>query len=446
MKRAACILLAATQILTVLGAWLWINTHQPLGNLLMGDPADQALAWGRLAGLFAALGILVQIMLIGRARWLGQAFGLDRLTRLHHVLGFALLLLLVLHPALVTFGHAAQAGAGYVEQTKDFWANWKGLASALLGLALMLAALLTSALVMLKRMRYELWHATHVALYGAFALTLLHQVATGGDFIGHPLFKFYWLLLYAFVLLNLLAYRFAQPFALFFRHRFAVEKLVAESDDVTSVYMGGSDVSSFNFEAGQFVIARFWAKGFRWEAHPFSLSSPPGGTILRLSIKRLGDFTRRIPELKPGTPVLIDGPHGLFTPRHCTSGRALLIAGGIGITPIRALAEALTNAGRDVMLLYGNRTDSGIVFRAELDALAAASSGRLRLTHVLSADPQWTGESGTIDRDRLARLVPDIRDRDVFVCGPPAMMKGVLRALSELGVRSSRIHHERFAL
>jgi predicted ferric reductase len=446
MKRAACILIAATQLLAVIAAWLWTHTHHALGNLLTGDPAGQALAWGRLAGLLAALGILFQIALIGRGRQLGHAFGLDRLTRLHHAFGFALALLLLLHPVLVTLGHAAQAEVGYAEQTRDFWANWKGLAGALSGLALMLAALLTSALVLLRRMRYELWHATHVALYGALALAFLHQVATGSDFASHPLFKGYWLLLNAAVLLNLLACRFARPLALYFRHRFAVEKLAAEAADVTSVYIRGRDLSSLGAEAGQFVIVRFWAKGFRWEAHPFSLSKPPGAAALRLSIKHVGDFTRRIPKLAPGTPVLIDGPHGIFTSRHCASDRALLIAGGIGITPLRALAEELVNAGRDVTLLYGSRSAAGIVFREELDALAAASGGRLRLTHVLSADPQGAGERGVIDRDRLSRLAPDLRDRDVFVCGPPAMMKGVLRALSDLGVRRSSIHHERFAL
>ena len=446
MNKAALLPGALMPVLIVIGAWFWFHTHHALGNLLTGDLPGQALAWGRLAGLLAAVGVLVQIMLVARVRRFEQVFGLDRLTRLHHVLGFSLVLLLVLHPALVTVGHALQADAGLAEQTLDFWTNWRGLASAMVGLLLMIAALVTSVLVLTKRMRYEVWYATHLTLYVAFALSFLHQVVTGSDLTDHPGFRAYWCLLYAYVLLHLIVCRFAKPCALYFRHRFTVERLVPEAGDVTSVHIGGRGLRSLAAEAGQFVIVRFLAKGFRWEAHPFSLSSRPDGSGLRLSIKGVGDFTRRISELKPGTPVVIDGPHGVFTARRCDSDKVLLIAGGIGITPVRALAEELVEDGCDVLLLYGNRNASGIVFKEELEALAERSDGRLRLVHVLSSDPAWTGEKGYIDRDCLSRLVPDLASRDVFLCGPPVMMKGVRRALADLGVPASRVHDERFAL
>ena len=446
MKKAACLPGALMPVLIVIGAWFWFQTHHPLGNLLSGDLAGQALAWGRLAGLLAAVGVLAQIMLIGRVRRFEQVFGLDRLTRAHHILGFSLVLLLVLHPVLVTVGHALQADVGFAEQTLDFWKSWRGLPCAMIGLLIMAAALVTSVLVLVKRMRYEVWYATHLTLYLAFALTFLHQIATGSDLTDHPGFKAYWCLLNAYVLLHLIVCRFAKPCALHFRHRFKVERLVPEAGDVTSVHIGGRDLRSLAAEAGQFVIVRFLAKGFRGEAHPFSLSSLPDGSGLRLSIKGVGDFTRRIPELKPGTPVLIDGPHGVFTSRCCKSDKVLLIAGGIGITPLRALAEELLDDDCDVILLYGNRNASGIVFREELEALSERSDGRLRLVHVLSGDPAWTGEKGYIDRDCLARLVPDLADRDVFLCGPPVMMKSARLALAGLGVPASRIHYERFAL
>lgn len=446
MKKAACLPGALIPVLVIIGAWFWFQTHHPLGNLLSGDVSGQFLAWGRLAGLLAAFGVLVQLMLIARVRRFEQVFGLDRLTRLHHVLGFSLLLLLVLHPVLVTVGHALQADTGFAAQTLDFWESWRGLPTAMVGLAMMIAALAFSVLVLAKRMRYELWYATHLTLYLAFALAFLHQIVTGSDFTDHPGFRAYWCLLYVYVLLHLAVFRFAKPCALYFRHRFSVERLVPEAEGVTSVHIDGRDLRSFPVEAGQFVIVRFLAKGFRWEAHPFSLSCQPEGTGLRLSIKGVGDFTRRIPELKPGTPVVIDGPYGVFTSRHCGSDKVLLIAGGIGITPIRALAEALVDEKRDVVLLYGNRNASGIVFKDELDELAARSDGRLRLVHVLSGDPAWTGEKGHVDRDCLVRLVPDLGERDVYLCGPPAMMNSTRLALAGLGVPASRVHYERFAL
>jgi ferredoxin-NADP reductase len=101
-------------------------------------------------------------------------------------------------------------------------------------------------------------------------------------------------------------------------------------------------------------------------------------------------------------------------------------------------------SGRDALLVYGNRTAQEIVFRDELDVLATASGGRLRVIHVLSNDPSWTGERGRVDRARLSRLVPDIRERDAILCGPPAMMASVTHALKELGMPSPHIHSERF--
>ena len=446
LKKTALRALAWAQLLIVVGCWFQFHAHHPMGNLLTGDPVGKLLAYGRLAGLLAVLAILFQILLVGRVRWVERSFGLDRLTRLHHVVGFALILLLLLHPVLLAMGHGLQAGLGFWEQMADFCKTWPGVLAAAIGLGLMLATTVFSVLLVMKRMRYELWHATHLSLYVAFGLAFLHQVATGSDFTDHPAFRYYWYALYAFVLLNLLFYRLAKPWLLFARHRFVVTRVVPESADVTSVYVGGRNLQAYLVEAGQFMIVRFLAQGFRWQAHPFSISSLPDGRQLRLSIKQLGDYTRRIPELKPGTPVLLDGPHGIFTSRTCRSDRVLLIAGGIGITPIRALAEEMAGSPRDVVLIYGNRNSQALVFKNELDELAARSAGRLRVVCVLSDDPAWPGEKGRIDRDRIARLVPDLSERDIYICGPPAMMKGVRAALARLGVPPRRIHFERFAL
>lgn len=446
MKKAAVLLLAGAQLLIVAGFWLWSHTRHEMGNLFVGDTPDQVLAWARLAGLLAALAVLLQLVLISRVRWVERSFGMDRLTRLHHVSGFVLLLLLVAHPLLATWGHALQSDVGYWAQSADFLASWEGLPAAYAGLALMAAASVSSALVLAKRLPYHRWYATHLALYAAFGLTFLHQVEVGGDFTDHPGFRLYWYALYASVALGLIIYRVGYPLLARTRHRFVVEQVVPEAGDVTSVYIGGKKMGAFRAEAGQFLIVRFLAKGFRWEAHPFSLSRLPDGRCLRLSIKRLGDYTRRIPELKPGTPVLIDGPHGVFTAKACAAGPVLLIAGGIGITPIRALAEEWVKAGREALLLYANRTGGSMVFKKELEELADQSGGRLTFIPVLSDEPAWPGEKGRIDRALLSRVVPDLLSRDVFLCGPPPMMKSVRRALADAGVRPSRIHDERFAL
>ncbi len=446
MKRIALFALLAAQLAVIGGFWAWNHVRHPLGNMLAGGLAEQLLAYGRLAGLLAAFGALLQLVLASRAGWIGHVFGLDRQLRLHHVLGPLVFLPLAAHPVLLAYGHAMQADTGAWAQTLDFLRYWKGVAAAAAGLALMLAAGALSMPGVRRRLRYEVWHATHLTFYLAIALAFGHQLSVGSDFTDNRWFAGYWTALYAFVFGNLLWHRLLRPLRDFVRHRFAVERLETEAGDATSVYIGGRAMERFRAAGGQFVLVRFLAPGFRWESHPFSLSQPPDGKRIRLTIKQLGDFTRRIPRLAPGTPVVVDGPHGLFTARRCRSAKALLVAGGIGITPLRAMADDLLAAGRDVVLLYASRHRDGITLREELDGLAAAAGGRFRVVHVLDHDPDWPGEKGRLDGERITRLVPDAAERDIFLCGPPPMMKALRRTLTGLGVPRGQIHDERFAL
>lgn len=303
-------------------------------------------------------------------------------------------------------------------------------------------------MVVWKRLRlnYEVWHTVHLTIYLAIALAFFHQIAVGSDFTDNRWFTAYWYFLYIFTIGNLLAYRFISPTWLYLRHRFVVARLTLETSDVTSVCIEGRNMESFPIQAGQFMIIRFLAPGFWWEAHPFSMSCRPDGKQVRLTIKQLGDFTRRIPELKPGTHVIIDGAHGVFTARNSASQKILMIAGGIGITPIRSLVEEMVLAGRDIILIYANRNRASTVFEKELDALASASSVRLHVVYVMSNEPEWIGDKGYIDKERIDRLVPGFVNRDIFLCGPPSMMKSIRAALSSMNVKPGRIHYERFAL
>jgi predicted ferric reductase len=445
MKLLLWIALAA-QVVIIGGAWAWNHVHHPMGNQLAGEAVGQFLSYGRLCGLFAAFGALLQILLIGRVRWIERGVGFDRLSRLHHVIGFALLASLLGHPLLLLAGHAAQAGVSITAQLLDFVRSWDDVGAALAALLMMLAALAFSAVVLLRRLRYEVWYATHLTLYLAVALAFGHQLTVGSDFtMGVGWFKGYWIALYCFVLINLLWHRVGRLVFLFIRHRFSILSVEPEVEGVTSVRLGGRRMDTLPIQPGQFMIVRFLARGFRWEAHPFSLSGDPDGKTLRLSIKALGDFTRRVPQLRLGTRVIVDGPHGGFTARHCANPKVLLVAGGIGITPIRALAGQMAREGRDAILLYANRNRATLVFEKEFAAITAAAP-RLKVTPVLSHEPEWPGERGVVDRERIGRLVPDVKDRDVFLCGPPPMMKMVWKALVELGVPRGRIHWERFAL
>jgi predicted ferric reductase len=384
------------------------------------------------------------MVLIARVRWLEPTFGLDRLSRVHHWNGFAIAALVSMHPVMMSAAYAGLGDVGILQQTLAFARSYPGVLLAEVALLVLLGVWLTALAPIRSRLRYEHWHTLHFVAYAAIGLTAVHQLRIGGDLgIGAPL-RPYWLAMWGLGLANVLAFRFIRPLYNTARHDLRVTRLEPETTEVTSVYIGGRNMDRFRYMPGQFVIVRFLQGDMGWEAHPFSLSCVPNGEHIRLSIKAVGDYTRKIGGLKPGTRAIIDGPHGAFTPRAAGGDKMLLIAGGIGITPVRALAEAFVRHGRDVVLLYGNRTVDGIVFARELDALVREHG--LVIHHVLSHEPNWSGERGFVDRERIARLVPDAADRDVFLCGPPVMMTLVRKALNELHVPARQVHWERFAL
>jgi ferredoxin-NADP reductase len=235
------------------------------------------------------------------------------------------------------------------------------------------------------------------------------------------------------------------------RHRFRVAAVVPESDDVVSVYVTGRDLDRLPARAGQFCIWRFPGHFGWWQANPFSLSDAPDGRGLRLTAKAVGATSAGLRQLPVGSRVLVEGPYGAFTTLQRTTRSTLLIAGGIGITPIRALLEdaLLDDAPLDggtapTILIYRASSTAEAVLLAELEALALERGADLR---VLAGR---TGEGDPpiprFDAHSLAAMVPDIAQRDVYVCGPPPMTGAVVSALRELDVPRGQVHYERFGL
>ena len=419
----------------------WRESHPALTGL---DRVALAFALGRLCGLIGAVCLVWQILFITRVKVLEQRFGLDHLTRYHHLNAFVAVLCLLAHGPLVTWAHADNAMATLSEQVLDFWKTWKGLQGAMIGQLLLVLLTFFAWRPLRDFFSYEWWYRGHLLGYLGVGLAFAHQMGQGKDLVDGPKwFLAWWYLFHGLVLIGLLGRRFLMPLYRFWRHRFTVDRLVAEAGDATSIYISGRDLAAFPARGGQFVRVRFLATGFWSEAHPFSLSAPPDGCHLRLTIKRLGDFTRRLPDLPPGTRVLIDGPHGIFTATRAFGPKVLLIAGGIGITPIRAIFEDLLAAGKDVLLLYANRNEQGIHLRAELETVAG---NKARIIHILSDDKGWPGEKGYLDEGKIKALVPDLVEREVFQCGPPPMMEKVRRTLARLGVPERHIYDERFSL
>jgi ferredoxin-NADP reductase len=162
---------------------------------------------------------------------------------------------------------------------------------------------------------------------------------------------------------------------------------------------------------------------------------------LRLTAKALGEGSAGLFRIRPGTRVFAEGPYGAFTGMHRRAANALLIAGGVGITPVRALLEELHG---HLVVLYRVNSDADAVLLPELHALAHR---RGAVVHLLPGPPTATSAYGPLlGPHNIAALVPDVLHRDVYVCGPPGMTDAVMDSLRQLGVRRDQIHAERFAL
>jgi predicted ferric reductase len=422
---------------------LWVGNH---GLDQLGAGAGTAASsLGRLTGLLAADLLLVQVLAMARIPWVERRYGQDRLARWHRLLGFSSVTLMLGHVVLITLGYAAQARTGVLAELWDLVVSYPGMLLATSGTVLLVMVAVTSVRAARRRLRYESWHLLHLYAYLGVGLALPHEVWTGSDFIASPWARTYWWSLYGAALVAIVASRLGLPLVLNLRHRLVVARVVPEAPGVVSVHLSGRKLHRLPTVAGQFFVFRFldgagWTRG-----NPYSLSARPHPSMLRITVKDLGDGSQRLAGLRPGTRVLVEGPYGALTAARRTRHHATLLASGIGITPLRALAEDMPPG---TTLVYRARSEADLVHRGELESLATHRG--LRLVYLLGPRarpgswlPQDWAHVG--DAAALRHLVPGIARSDVFVCGPDAWADAVRTALAEAGVPGQQVHVERFA-
>ena len=400
-------------------------------------------AGGQLAALYGTYLVLLQLILMSRSPWLDQVLGQDRVTLLHRWVGFTAIVLLGVHGVLTVTGYGLANGSGPIGEAVTMLTSYPYVLMGTAGMALLVLIGVTSIRAARRRVSYETWYGIHLYAYLAIALAFMHQLAVGTDFLGDPVARVYWIGLYVVAISLMLIFRFGQPIALSLRHRLRVANVVVESPDVVSIYMTGRDLDQLAVRAGQWFRWRFLTPADWWRSHPFSLSAAPNGQFLRITVKQLGDHTSKLQRMRVGTPVFLEGPYGNMTGAQRTRPRVLLIAGGIGITPLRALLEELPAGAGDVALIYRARRPRDFVFRKEIEQLAAM---RGAVVHYV------VGRHGTremphdpLEARSIQRMVPDVAQRDVYVCGPVPMMDAVRRNLRALHVPDAQIHDERFS-
>ena len=404
-------------------------------------PGGIAIAAGQLTALAGTYAVLFQLLLMARVPWLERLIGLDRLAVWHRWTGFATLWLLVGHACLTTLGYAQSSGVSLIAQTRDFVSHYPDVLMSMVGLALLVAVGVTSARAARQLLSRETWYAIHLYAYLAVALSFAHQLAVGTDFSADRLARAWWVALYVAVFGSLLVWRVAWPLRFNARHGFRVRSVTPEAPGVVSIYLSGRRLDLVDAQSGQFFLWRFLTRDSWWKAHPFSLSAAPTKRGLRITVKDLGDDTGRFQHIPKGTRVFAEGPYGTFTADRLVRRKVLLIAGGIGITPLRALLASLPAAPGDITLLYRAESADAVIFRDEIAELGTRRGIEL---HALLGSEIGDDQTDQLGIPAILRLVPDVLARDVFLCGPPGLVDAVRRRLHLIGVPGSQIHFERF--
>jgi len=391
---------------------------------------------GNLTGLAGTYLALVMVLLVSRVPLVERVLGQDGLLAWHRRLAPWPISLIVAHALLLTLAYAEAARTGVWHELGMLIRAYPNMLTATIALVVMVVIAIVSIHSIRRRLRRETWWAIHLFMYLALALAFAHEIALGPSFVGHPLTRLVWSVLWASTAGLVLVYRLGLPLFRTFRHRLEVVEVRPEAPGTVSVICRGRGLDRLAVAGGQFFEWRFLTRGMWWQAHPFSLSARPQPPFLRLTVKGIGDYSSAVARLRPGTRVAIEGPYGAFTTHARRRSKVALIAGGIGVTAVRSLLEDLPRNCDPVVILRASAPEE-LVLASEVAELVRHRKGRVH---------ELVGPRSEVRIDRLGELVPDLRHRDVYVSGPEGFVHGVVASAVRLGVPKEAIHFEVYSL
>jgi predicted ferric reductase len=417
----------------------------PLLALLAGAMPPARDFWTEFSVALGYSGLAMmglQFGLTARFRHVTEPWGEDVIYHFHRRISLTAVALVVVHPAILI-----AAGSDKLAMPDSLAEVPMGAVFAVLSLGSVVLLVIMALWRTRLKISYEFWHFSHIVLaLAAVGGGLLHMVGWG-FYLVDPWKRALWVCMTIFWIALLFYVRLVKPLFML-RRPYRVSEVRPERGDTTTLVMHPDGHAGFRFRPGQFGWLTLWGSPFRITGHPFSFSSSAEAQDGRveMTIRNLGDFTQGIAKVPVGRRVYLDGPYGAFTIGN-PADMHVLIAGGIGITPMMSMIRTLADRGdkRPLILLYGGKDIESMTFREELDTLSRRVD--LTVVYVLSQAPQgWPGETGYIDADLFKRhLPPHYADHEYFICGPDVMMDAIEAALSEMKVPIGKYHSERYS-
>ena len=446
MKRSPALTLARAGAIL---AYVAIVLSPVVTSYLLSPRAIQrgvVLQLGLVLSLAGFAMLALQPVLSARMKWLDRLFGLDRIYRFHKAMAVTAGVFILIHPVAL----ALDLGDFSLLTGIDWpWFILLGKLGALVVVVIVLSSLLYTVI----RLTYERWRWLHnLAALALLAIGMIHGWLSGRD-LAMPLMQGIFIALLALGAGAYVAHKLIGP-ALRRRssRMYTVAGVQREADRVWTLELAPPEhAGGLRHLPGQFQFISL-ERGRRREEHPFTIASGNlTETTHASTIKESGDFTATIKEARSGERVAVQGPFGRFSyVLHPDEKDFVFLAGGIGMTPFMSMLRHMKAARSEarVLLLYANRSEADIAFRAELDALSREVRPKLEVVQVLENPPQgWDGESGRIDRALIERhLGGSVAGKAFYVCGPPPMMNILIPLLRRMGIPGRHLHSERFAL
>jgi len=315
------------------------------------------------------------------------------------------------------------------------------MVAALMSTILFVAVGLSSWRRIRQFIPYETWYFIHLTGYLAVLLGFGHQLTLGTDIASDRLALWWWCLL-AIATVAVVTYSRIADLLRSLTRTFYVTAVSREANGIGSIHVSGPGIARLRVAGGQYFNVRALTRDLWWQAHPFSISAAPTTSGIRFTVKELGEDSGGLLRMKPGTRLLLEGPYGVFTADQAKGAPVVLVAGGVGVAPLRAILEDCGPHQRPVVIVRV-RDEDDVAHRVELERLVASRNGSL---HVLTGPRQWFTRHDPFAPATLQAWIPDLERRHVFVCGPASLESAVMTGMRKAGVPAQNIHHESFGV
>lgn len=424
--------IVAVATMVVMGVWL---RHGGV-DMLAGSSLDRWTSISRLSGLFASFTGLVGVALAIRPTHIERKFGLDTMYNWHRILGETMAIALVVH--IWSGVMSWSIGAPVWSAIRDLTGREPYMAMATVGAVFILVVAFTSLRAMRRRMSYETWFFMHLLSYAGFALAFSHTIVLGGDFNDDPIARWMWIVVHIALIVWLVIGRWGRVLRSVFRP-LRITNLESTGVSTVVVTLGGPGLMKLRGDAGQFCYLRPLVRHAWWKSNPYSMSAAPSTDGLRFTIKDRGDASQLLGSLPIGTRIAVEGPYGTCTPEVLAGNKLLMIAGGVGIGPIRSLLERV-GPETEPVILYRARSEKDLVHVEELNELVAGVNGQV---HTIVGPTSSLSAKDPFSKAVLLNAVPDLQEREVVVAGPETLLFAAFHVLREVGIDALDIHFER---